>query len=83
MSPRRPSMPSTTEGSGPGGKVVSADIKAKLKQIKGDVDQTTASVKPKLLYAAIAGGTLFVVAAFVLGKRRGRKKSTWVEIRRQ
>lgn len=62
--------------------VTSDDIRAKLQEIKGEVDSGTQAAKP----AALAVGAVAVVAivglAFLMGKRRGKKKSTVVEIRR-
>jgi hypothetical protein len=84
MSPRgdknRKSPP--PEGSGPGGRVEITDIRKKLEEIRGEVDQTTDSIRPYLTYAAVAGAVLLVTVAFLAGKRRGRRKSTWVEVRR-
>jgi hypothetical protein len=70
-------------GTGPGGRVEIGDIRAKLEQLRGDVDETAAAARPVATYAAVAGVVVVVVAAFVLGVKRGRRKSTWVEIRRQ
>lgn len=71
------------EGSGPGGRVELGDIRAKLNEIRGDVDDTTQSARPYLTYAAVAGAVAVVAIAFVLGRKRGRRRSTWVEVRRQ
>jgi hypothetical protein len=70
------------QGSGPGGRVDIGDIRTKLEEIRGDVDEATGTVKPYLTYAAVAGAVTLVVVAFALGRRRGRRKSTWVEVRR-
>ena len=69
-------------GSGPRGQIEPGDIQAKLREIQGDVDQTVERNKPVATYAAVGGAVLLVVLAFVLGRRRGRHKATWVEIRR-
>ena len=62
--------------------VTRADIEAKLAQIKGVTDDTTevaeGAAKTGLVVAAIA----VVVVAFLLGRRRGHKKSTIIEVRR-
>lgn len=64
------------------GRVTRDDIEAKLKEIKGEVDSTTEQAKP----VALAVGAVAVVAviglAFLVGKRRGKKRSTVVEVRR-
>jgi hypothetical protein len=69
-------------GSGPGGRIEIGDIRSKLVEIRGDVDQTVERNKPVATYAAVGGAVLLVVLAFVLGRSRGKRKSTWVEIRR-
>jgi tetrahydromethanopterin S-methyltransferase subunit D len=62
--------------------VTRADIEAKLAQIKGVTDDTTevaeGAAKTGLVVAAIG----VVIVAFLLGRRRGHKKSTIVEVRR-
>lgn len=64
------------------GKITRGDIEAKLREMRGEVEQTAEAAKAPIM--AIAGGVAaaIVVLAFLLGKRRGRRKSTVVEIRR-
>ncbi|MDQ4090441.1 MAG: hypothetical protein M3163_09085 [Actinomycetota bacterium] len=64
------------------GRITRGDIEAKLHEMRGDVEETAQEAKTPLL--AIAGGVAvaIVIVAFMLGKRRGRRKSTVVEIRR-
>jgi hypothetical protein len=73
---------STPVGSGPGGRIEIEDIRAKLGEIRGDVEEVTDKAKPMLTYAAVGAGILVIILAFVLGKKRGKRKATWVEIRR-
>lgn len=56
-----------------------ADIEAKAKELEDAIGETRESAKNKALLAAIGVG-LIVVAAFWLGRRRGRKGSAVVEI---
>jgi hypothetical protein len=62
--------------------VTRADIEAKLAEIRGVTDETAevaeGAAKTGMVFAAIA----IVIVAFLLGRRRGHKKSTIVEIRR-
>lgn len=82
--PRLPAVKtSDVTGSGPGGRVEIVDIRSKLQEIRGEVDEKTEAAKPVALYAGIGGAIVLVVLAFVLGRRRGQRKSTWVEIRRR
>lgn len=69
-------------GSGPGGRVTRNDIEAKLREITGQVERGVEAAKPKLMPAIAAAAAGVVVLAYVLGRRRGRRRSTVVEIRR-
>jgi hypothetical protein len=83
VSPTLPKLKTgDVRGSGPGGRVEIGDIKAKLGEIRGEVDETTESVRPIATYVAVAAVVVVVGVAFLLGRKRGRRKSTWVEIRR-
>ena len=64
------------------GPVSRADIEAKLKEIKGEVDETSSTAKPYVLAAAVAGMVAVVAFAYVMGRRKGRKRTTVVEVRR-
>lgn len=58
------------------------DIEAKFRELQGEVDIVTDDVRS---YAATVGAVLVVVVvvgAFWIGRRRGRKTRTVVEIRR-
>lgn len=74
--------PVAPKGLLPGQRIEIGDIRAKLEEIRGDADETAAKAKPYAVYAAVGGAVVLVAAAFLLGRRRGRRKSTWVEIRR-
>lgn len=58
------------------------DIHAKLKELSGPVDQSVQKVKNVGIAAAVAIGAVLVIGAYVLGRRKGRNRSTFVEIRR-
>ena len=66
----------------PGERVTPDDIRAKLNEIDGSLQATTKAAAP--IGLAVGAGLVLgvVVLAFVLGKRRGRKRQTVVEIRR-
>lgn len=58
------------------------DIEAKFREIADDVDMAAEDARS---YAVTAGAVVIVViavAAFWLGRRRGRKGATVVEVRR-
>lgn len=58
------------------------DIEEKLREIRERIDPAAQQAKQVGLAAgiAIAGG--LVVAAYLIGRRRGKKSETFVEIRR-
>ncbi|HEX2849472.1 MAG TPA: hypothetical protein VHN98_02925 [Acidimicrobiales bacterium] len=58
------------------------DIEAKLREIRGEVDNTAEMAKPALLAAAAVAAVAVIGVVYFLGMRKGRKKSTVVEIRR-
>jgi hypothetical protein len=64
------------------GTVTRSDIEAKLKQIRGEADETVDEAKPYALMAGFAGVVVVILLAYLLGRRKGKKKTTVVEIRR-
>lgn len=58
------------------------DIRSKLEDIRGDTTEVAERAKPVAVLAGAAGVIVLVGMAFLLGRRRGRRKSTWVEVRR-
>src|SRR5437870_1816576 len=58
------------------------DIEAKFRQIKGDVDTTAEKAKPIGLAVAVAAFVGMIGLAYVFGRRKERKRRTFVEIRR-
>ena len=59
-----------------------ADIEAKLQTLKGGVDQEIANVRGIAIAVGVTVAVVVVVATFALGRRRGRRLATIVEIRR-
>ena len=64
------------------GDVTPADIRAKLGQIDSSFQQTTKAAAPIGLAVGAGAVVVVIVLVFALGKRRGAKRSTVVEIRR-
>ncbi|HTW09619.1 MAG TPA: hypothetical protein VME46_19090 [Acidimicrobiales bacterium] len=69
-------------GSGPDGKITPDDIRAKMTEIAGGVQDEVQAKVPVLRYVAIGGAVVVVLAVFLLGRRSGRRRSTVIEIRR-
>jgi LPXTG-motif cell wall-anchored protein len=63
-------------------KVTREDIEAKLREIRGVTDTTTEVAQEAAKPALVVIGIAVVVGAFLLGRRRGRRQSTIVEVRR-
>jgi hypothetical protein len=63
-------------------RITRGDLEAKLREVSGDVGDTVEAAKPQLFGGAAAGLLLAVIVAYLLGRRRGRKRSAIVEIRR-
>ncbi len=55
------------------------DLEAKAQQLLGAVGDTGRSARDKAIVGAIAVGVI-VVAAFVIGRRRGQRNKTVVEV---
>jgi len=63
-------------------RITRADLEAKLREVRGDVEEKGEAAKSTGLTVALIGIAALVGVAFLLGRRRGRRKSTVVEIRR-
>ena len=58
------------------------DLKAKLTDIQGEAQEQVDGVKNQLLTAGILIGLLILIAAFLLGRRGGKRSSAVIEVRR-
>jgi hypothetical protein len=59
-----------------------SDIESKLREIRGEVDSTATAAKPAAIAIAGVAVVALLAGAYFLGRRKGKKKSTVVEIRR-
>jgi hypothetical protein len=66
----------------PAGPVTKADIEAKLREIGGEVDEQVANTKHLAITAGAVAVAFVLAVTFVLGRRRGKRLTTIVEIRR-
>lgn len=66
----------------PAGKITADDIEGKFRELADDVDVITNDVRSVAVTAAAVGLAVVVVVAFWLGRRRGRRGATVLEIRR-
>jgi hypothetical protein len=59
-----------------------ADIEAKLRELQGEVEIIGEEAKSYAITVVAVVGVAIVAVAFVLGRRRGRRNRTIVEVRR-
>ena len=64
------------------GKVTRQDIETKLREIRGDVDTAEEAAKGVGTLAAGVAVVVIVIAVYLIGRRRGKRASTVVEVRR-
>ena len=63
-------------------RVEKSDIEDALRSLQGGITDEIESRKQQVLIAVGIGAALLLVVAYLMGKRRGRRKTTFVEIRR-
>jgi len=63
-------------------KVTPADLKAKLTEIETELTDTGEAVKPKAMAIGIGAVVVILILAFLLGRRKGERKTTILEVRR-
>ena len=73
---------SASVGTAPKGKVTKGDIESKLRELQGEVNEGVEATKVPALAVAIGVVFVAIAAAYVLGRRKGRRRQTVLEIRR-
>ena len=63
-------------------KITRQDLENRLRDLQGDLSQKVEDSKQALVAAGVAAGILVLLIVFLLGRRAGKKKTTFVEIRR-
>lgn len=63
-------------------KITRNDLESRFRALQDDVNSKVNDKKQTLTSAAVVGGVVLLLLMFFLGKRSGRKKSAFVEIRR-
>ncbi len=74
--------PARTPDSTIPGRITRGDIESKLRQIRGDVDTAAEVGKNAGAVVAAVAVVVVVAVAYFIGKKRGKRKSTVVEVRR-
>lgn len=57
-------------------------IEAKLRELQGEVTETTESAKSTLVTVGAIALVVVIAVAFLAGRRKGRRRTTVVEVRR-
>ena len=71
-----------TTSVGEGGEVSRDDIESKLRELRGEVDAVGESSRNVVGVVVVAAVVVVIAVTYLLGKRKGRKKTTVVEVRR-
>jgi hypothetical protein len=58
-----------------------SDIEAKAREVEAALDETKESVQNTAVVAAVAVA-LFVILAFIIGRRRGKRSKALIEVYR-
>jgi hypothetical protein len=58
------------------------DLEDKFRELEGSVRDQAESARSTVVTAGVIAALVLLLAAFLLGTRKGRKRSTVVEIRR-
>ncbi len=74
MSPKQQAAPAK--------KVTRDDIEAKLRELRGEVDERVEKAKVPAIAIAVGLVVVTIVAAYWFGKRKGKKRQMVLEIRR-
>lgn len=63
-------------------KISRDDIESQFRSLTDDVDHKADEARSTVMSIAAAAGVVVVLAVFIFGRSRGRKKTTIVEVRR-
>ena len=66
----------------PNRKITRADIEAKLRELQGDVGEKAEAAKVPAIAIAVGVAVVTIAVTYFLGRRKGKKRQTVLEIRR-
>lgn len=66
----------------PAGRITRADIEAKLRQVRSDAEGASDTARSAASTVAPVAVAVLLGIAYLLGRKRGKRSSTVVEIRR-
>lgn len=62
--------------------ITRADLESKLRELQGDVDEAKESARSTLITVGALLAVVIIAIAFLSGSRKGKKRTTVVEVRR-
>ena len=71
-----------TAPNAPSDRITRADLEDKFRELEGGAREQAESARSTVVTAGVVAALLLLLLAFLLGTRKGRKRSTVVEIRR-
>jgi hypothetical protein len=74
--------PAPTPPGAPAAPITPADIEARFRALQGEVEAVEAETRDYLTIAIAAVAVTVVLGAYLIGRRRGKKRRTVLEIRR-
>lgn len=77
MTPANPTKAETSPK-----KITRADIESKFRELTNDVDDRADEARSTVMTVAAVAGAVILVGVFLYGRRRGRKRTTVIEVRR-
>ncbi len=66
----------------PSDRITRADLEDKFRELEGGARDQAEAARSTVVTAGVVAALLLLLLAFLLGTRKGRKRSTVVEIRR-
>jgi hypothetical protein len=75
-------MADPTTTTAPRGRISRDDIEDKIRELEGGAREQVESARSTVITAGVVAALIVLLLAFLLGTRKGRKRSTVVEIRR-
>ena len=63
-------------------RITRQDIENKLRQVRGDVDTAGEAATKAGAIGAVVAGVVLVIAVYFIGKKRGKRSSTIIEVKR-
>lgn len=63
-------------------KITPSDLESKFEELQGDVNEQAEAAKTTVATIGAVVAVVVVLGIFLLGKRRGKRKTTVIEVRR-